>query len=161
MKIVLGFSCGHRNKEEPGLSNEAMARIIQQLEPDVILVQEQIGTALRRLGITPSHEVSKHRKPERRYIDTEEVAHQMLTSLCKSGFQNESISIVAHPLHLPRCVNVLRKLGVTSAINAIYAIIPCDPKSVHFWTRSPLLIRAHEILGSPIYLLRGYYNTTA
>jgi|SRR3989344_2690812 len=159
MKIVLGFSCGYRNEEEPGLSNEAVARIIQGLKPDVISVQGQIGTALRRLGITPNHEVPRHRKSGRRYVDTEEVAHQMLIFLSERGLKDETISVVAHPIHLPRCVSILRKLGVTSVVNGIYAIIPCDPKSVHFWTRSPLLIHAHEILGSPIYLLRGYYTT--
>ena len=158
MKIVLGFSCGQRN-EEPGLSNEALARVIQQLEPDVILVQWQIGTALRRLGIAPTHEVSKHRKPGRHYIDTEEVARQMLGFLSESGLRDENISVVAHPIHLPRCISVLRKLGVTSVVNAIYASVPCDPKSNHFWTRSPFFIYLHEILGFPIYLFRGYYTT--
>lgn len=158
MKIVLGFSCGYRSKEAPGLSNEAMAEIIQQLEPDVISVQVQIGLALRKLGIIPNHEVSGHRKTGR-YLDTEETAHQMLIFLSELGLRDETISIVAHPIHLSRCVSVFRKLGVTSVIHAVYAAIPCDPKSVHFWTRSPLLIRAHEILGFPVYLVRGYYTT--
>ncbi|OGZ12739.1 MAG: hypothetical protein A3D67_02925 [Candidatus Lloydbacteria bacterium RIFCSPHIGHO2_02_FULL_51_22] len=161
MKVVLGFSCGYRNKEEPGLSNEAMARTIQHLNPDVVSVQIQIGLALRKLGIVPNHEVSQHRKPNRHYVDTEEVARQMLVFLSEQGLQNETVLVVAHPLHMPRCINVFRKLSIQSTIHGIYAIVPCDSQSAHFWTRAPFLIRAHEILGFPIFLLRGYYNTTA
>lgn len=158
MKIALGFSCGHRGEDGPGLSNEALAEVIQQLAPDIISVQVQIGQALRALGIIPNHEVTAHRKPGR-YLDTEETAHQMLAFLRGQGFCDVNISIVAHPIHLSRCVSVLRKLGVRTLVNAVYATIPCDPKSYHFWTRSPILIRAHEILGAPIFFARGYYTT--
>lgn len=157
MKVVLGFSCGHRGKD-PGLSNEAMAKVIQQLAPDIISVQVQIGQALRTLGVAPNHEVSVHQK-HGRYLDTEEVARQMLAFLHGCGMHDKDISVVAHPIHLPRCVSILRKIGVRSLVSAIYATIPCDPQSHHFWTRSPILIRAHEILGVPIYLARGYYRT--
>src|SRR3989344_4763525 len=114
MKIVLGFACGYRNEKEPGLSNEAMARVIQQLEPDTISVQVQIGLALRKLGIVPDHEVSQHRKPKQHYVDTEEVARQMLVFLSEQGLQNETVLVVAHPLHMPRCINVFRKLSIQS-----------------------------------------------
>lgn len=161
MKIMLGFSCGHRGKggkNGPGLSNEAMAKVIQQLAPDIISVQVEIGQALRTLGVIPNHEVKTHQK-HGRYLDTEEVARQMLIFLHEK-MCNGDISVVAHPIHLPRCVSILRKLGVRTLVNAAYTTIPCDPQSYHFWTRSPILIRAHEILGFPIFLARGYYTTT-
>lgn len=155
MKVVIGFSFGHRGSE-PGISNEAMAKVIQKLAPDIVSVQWEIGKALRKLNVAPHHEVLTHQKPGH-YLDTEEVARQMLDFLRGSSLQNETISVVAHPVHLPRCVRILRKLGVTM-VAPVHASIPYDPQSQQIWTRSPLLIHIREILAFPIYLFRGYYT---
>ncbi len=155
MKIVLAFSFGSRARE-PGLSNEAMAEVIRRLAPDVISVQWEIGRALRNLGITPHHEVLAHRR-NGRYLDTEEVASQMLNFLQASNLQNETVSVVAHPDHLSRCVKILRKLGITAVV-LVRADIPYDPQSQQIWTRSPFLFHIRECLAFPIYLFRGYYT---
>ncbi len=155
MKIVLGFSFGHRGIE-PGLSNEMLARVINGLTPAVISVQWEIGIMLHRLGTTTHHEVSMHRKVGC-YLDTEEVARQMIDFLQKSHLTDKTLYVVAHPAHLPRCVRILRKLGVTT-VNPIKADIPYDPASYQIWTRSPLLFHIREILAFPIYLFRGYYT---
>lgn len=156
MEVVLGFSFGHRNPE-PGSSNEAMAEVIRQLAPDIIVVQCEIGKVLRKFGIMPHYEVSRHHKLGR-YLDTEEVACQMLELLRKSNFQNAIISVIAHPAHLPRCIRILRKLGITTTLTPVHADIPYDPKSHQIWTRSPFLFRIRETIAFPIYLLRGYYT---
>lgn len=157
MKVVLGFSFGHRGTE-PGISNEAMATVIQKLMPvpDIISVQWEIGKALKQLGITPQHEVLTHRRAGR-YLDTEEVARQMLDFLHVSNLQNVIIAVLAHPAHLSRCIRILRKLGIRETV-PINADIPYDPESHQIWTRSLLLLHIREILAFPIYLLRGYYT---
>lgn len=158
MKIVLGFSFGDRG-EEPGLSNEVMAKVILRLAPDImdiISVQWEIGKALRRLYVTPNHEVLMHRR-DGSYLDTDEVASQMINFLRASNMRNETIYVVAHPAHMSRCIRILRKLGLTGVI-PVHADIPYDPKSHQVWTRSPLLFRIREIIVFPIYLFRGHYT---
>lgn len=158
MRVVLGFSFGHRG-QEPGISNEAIAETIRRLDPDIIAVQWEIGKALRNLGITPRQEVTRHRMIGR-YLDTEEVANQMLSCLNFLHIlrpQNAIIYVVAHPAHLSRCIRIIRKLSGAEVI-PVHANIPYDPKSHQIWTRSPLLFRIREILAFPIYLFRGYYT---
>ncbi len=142
MRIVLGFSFGNRGRE-PGISNEAMAKAIQQFRANIILVQWEIGKALRKLGIVPHREISVHQK-SRHYLDTEEVARQMTEFIQKENLIGEGIYVMAHNDHLPRCLRILKKKFGIEAI-PIIAEIPYDPKCRQFWTRSRWLFRLHEL----------------
>ncbi|MBI2047692.1 MAG: hypothetical protein HYT27_00990 [Parcubacteria group bacterium] len=155
MKIVLGFSFG-MGGSEAGISNKVMAQVISKLQPDIISVQKEIGKALRDLGVTLDHEVFAH-QTQGKYLDTEEVARQMITFLKTKKLHEKYVSVIAHPAHISRCVRILRKLGLQK-ITLIHADIPYDPLSEQIWVRSPLLYRTREILAFPLYLYRGYFT---
>lgn len=148
MKIVFGFSFGHRG-QEPGISNEAIARAIRDFAPDIISVQWEIGKALRRLGVSPDHEVLAHRKEEQ-YLDTEEVARQMKEFLQSSNLIGKDIYVAAHQDHLLRCIRILKNnFGIEA--NSLVAKIPYDPKSHQVWTRSPIIFHVREWLIRLLY----------
>jgi hypothetical protein len=149
MKVLLGFSFGHRGPE-PGTSNEAIAKVIHRLAPERIIVQWEIGTALQRLGMVADQEIFTHRDPDR-YLGTREVARQMAEKLERTRTIGEEIGVIAHPAHLPRCVRALARCGVRA--DPFVAEIPYDPRSHQVWTRSPILFRLHELIASPLSFL--------
>ena len=149
MKVVLGFSFGHRG-QEPGISNEAIARAIRDFAPDIISVQWEIGKALRRLGVSPDHEVLTHHK-EGQYLDTEEVARQMKEFLQSSNLIGKDIYVAAHQGHLPRCIRILKSFGIEAKPLVARIRIPYDPKSHQVWTRSPIIFHVREWLIKLLY----------
>ncbi len=156
MKIVLGFSFGHRG-QEPGLSNEAIAEAIQQFKPDIISTQWEIGKALRKLDIIPEHEVLIHRE-KGHYLDTEEVARQMVEFIKNNDLTDKDIYLAAYRDHVTRCIKIFRKkFGIDTKPMPSEIEIPCDPKSRQIWTRSPFLFRLREAIAFPIYVFKGYY----
>jgi len=147
MKVVLGFSFGQRG-QEPGISNEAIAKAIRDFVPDTISVQWKIGKALKRLGINPTHEVEAHRNKDQ-YLDTEEVARQMKKFLESSNLIGKDIYVAAHQGHLPRCLRILKSFGIEA--KPLAAKIPYNPKSHQIWTRSPLIFHVREWLIRLLY----------
>jgi len=154
--IVLGFSFGHRG-QEPGVSNEMIARIIQRFTPDIICVQWEIGKALRRLNVIPNHEIFQRHKGGR-YFNTEDVAQVMISFLSRHDLTGEEIYIAAHQDHLPRVSRILRKLEIHAQPIPSDMKVPFDPKSHQIWTRSAILFRIRELLAFPLYLIKGYYK---
>lgn len=151
--VILGFSFGNRGTE-PGLSNEHLASTIRFGElakphtTPIVIVQQEISTALQELGITPSCEITTHAKP-RKYLDTKEVARQMTKLLKELPLENVTIKVIAHPDHLPRCVTTLKRMGLTT-IESIYCAAPFDPLSCQWWTRSRFLFQIHELFLAPL-----------
>lgn len=146
-RVVLGFSFGHRG-QEPGLSNEAIAKAIKEFSPDVISLQWEIGKALKRLGVSPDHEVLAYHK-KGQYLDTEEVARQMKEFLQSSNLINEDIYVAAHQGHLPRCIRILKSFGIEA--KSLVAKIPYNPKSHQIWTRSLLIFHVREWIIKLLY----------
>lgn len=149
MKVVLGFSFGHRG-QEPGISNEAIARAIRDFAPDIISAQWEIGKALKRLGVNPAHQVDTHCNKSQ-YLDTEEVARQMKKFLQSSNLTGKDIYVAAHQDHLPRCIRILKNFGIEANPLAARIRIPYDPKSHQVWTRSPLIFHVREWLIRLLY----------
>lgn len=147
MKVVLGFSFGHRG-QEPGISNKAIAKAIRNFTPDVISVQWEIGESLKRLEINPHHEIQAHRN-QGQYLDTKEIAWQMNEFLRSTNLINEDIYVAAHQDHLPRCIRTLKNFGIEA--KPLAAKIPYDPKSHQIWTCSPLISRVREWLIRLLY----------
>ncbi len=146
-RVVLGFSFGHRG-QEPGLSNEALAKAIKEFSPNIISLQWEIGKALKRLGVNPDHEVLAHHK-EGQYLDTKEVARQMKGFLQSSNLIGEDIYIAAHQGHLHRCIRILKSFEIEA--KPLVAKIPYDPKSHQIWTRSPLIFHARKWIIKLLY----------
>lgn len=141
--VIGAFSLGFL-KNDPGLSNEVMARFVEKLfniHQLHIISQWEITDAMR-VTLIPIKNIHEHRI-KGKYLDTLEVAAQMVEEMKKQGWKK--IVVVAHPLHVWRCVKILQKLGVEPIIPARLKTIPFDPRSEQWWTRNRILWTIKEI----------------
>lgn len=152
---IVGFSFGQRQNNQPGLSNKALAKIINQLHrkyPDKeVMVQWEIADCLN-FDLRKGRVVRKHRY-DGEYLDTREVGLQMQDLLWDP--HNRPI-VVAHPLHMWRCIKTLEKLNFINPVPADCRSVPCDPQSVQSWTRSNLRFASRELPGRFFYLAKGW-----
>jgi hypothetical protein len=155
MKIIIALSYGHRS-EEPGLTNEALAELIKSHseQADLILVQKEIGRALKKIDTTPHFEVSDHRI-ENAYLDTKEVLDQMMEFLKNQNFSLEKLEVitVSHTTHKTGLKWLLQKYGITPR-KQIYTST-YDPRSHQWWTRSPFHNLPYKIYAGIRYLLKN------
>ncbi|TSC55653.1 MAG: hypothetical protein G01um101418_763 [Parcubacteria group bacterium Gr01-1014_18] len=151
MKIILGFSFGHRGNE-PGLSNEAIAQAIREFDFDRSCVQWEIFLAMKKTSTVANQVIWEHHEPFK-YLDTREVARQMAQYLHKNNFHKEEILVFAHPDHLPRCMSELKKLNIS--VVPIKAKIPYDPESYQIHTRCRLFYTVWEYIA---LLYRLFYK---
>lgn len=102
--VVLGFGSGPGVSS--GLDNEALARLIDSQNADVIFIQRSLAPALRDLGIEPDFEVAGL---------VRESARQMTDNLRTRGLLGESVRVVADRGHVRAVLDELRRLGVKAA----------------------------------------------
>lgn len=151
---IVGFSFGLRENSQPGLSNKALAKIVTKLHrqyPDKeVMVQWEIADCLP-FDLRDDRIVRKHRiKGE--YLDTYQVATQMQDLLWDP---HTKPIVVAHPLHMWRCLKTLEALNFKNPVPADTSNVPYDPLSIQKWTRSNLRFAPREILGRCLYLAKG------
>jgi len=152
---IVGFSFGLREKNEPGLSNHFLAKVITHLHhsyPEAeIMVQWEIASCLP-FKLPDYRIVSKHRKAGE-YLDTEEVASQMIDLLRDPHTRP---IVVAHPLHMWRCIKVMEKKGFQKVFAADTTSVRCDPESIQSWTRSNFRFATRELPARLLYLKKDF-----
>ena len=160
-QVALAQSFGLR-EDGPGLSNEALAKIIQWLQetcPYLFppLVQWEIRDALPK-GYVLSFVVERHRI-EGEYLDTHEVFAQQAEVCHQNGWQR--VIAVAHPDHMGRVCEVIRAFKLDPIpfpiipLAADTADVTYDSQSIQWWTRSRPLLKLKEIPARIYYLCRG------
>lgn len=158
MKVLLGFAYGHRG-QEPGLSNEDMARyaVDHWSEYDCHSFQGEIALASQRLGFTPEHEVRSTS-----YLNTGEVAKLQLDELVRQGYNlsNFEYHVLCHDPHWSGCKWFLRKELISRGVIKpcivhVPAQIRYDKQSYQFWTRGSVIIWIPKILRGIESLLKG------
>lgn len=150
--VVIGLSCGFR-VDGPGLTNEALAKVItklQRLRPLPLILQKEIALCLPDLPETIV--ISEHRFPDK-YLHTHEVLSQA-KKICEERGWKKAI-IIAHPYHYWRALRTTEKLGLGIITMGIEEIPP-DEKSVHPWTRRNWRIFVWEIVMRFFFLLRRW-----
>jgi len=153
--LVGVFSFGFR-KDGPGLSNIAMARLVERLSEKYnlpVISQWEVADGITRKRNLIEKIIREHRiKGE--YLDTREVAIQMVAEMKKKGWKK--IIIIAHSLHAWRCVKALEKLGIETIIPDELRMIPFDSKSKQRRTRNLFLWIIREIPTRLYFLLKGW-----
>lgn len=136
---IIAFAFGYR-KNDPGLSNRALARVVERLLNDypdaVIVVQHEIMECLQKfLGTIPNNVfgVWEHKNPGQ-YLDSKEVMRQA-SSLFNMSYV-KSVFVVAQPfLQLRSNISLVEKAGFDPIIPRNMKI-PFDRKSEQKWARS-------------------------
>ena len=149
--IIVGVSYGLLKNNQPGESNETLARITRNLYERYQLplaLQWEIAKCLPDL--LKAKVVYKHRT-EGEYLDTFEVLDQIM-EFCIKTFKKPTVVaiIVAHPVHLPRVILVAEKLGFIPLVPPI-ANVPYDKQSIQRHTRNRFLGTAYEKLATIKY----------
>ena len=148
--VIIALAFGYREFDS-GLSNRAMARVVERLFSEhgiPIIAQHEITDVLRH---SPLSNVKEHRT-KGEYLDTFEVLFQAY-EVCKKHDLGRSI-IVAHPHHQWRAMKTATKLGL-NCFAAEVASVPYDPKSEQWWTRNAELFTPYEFLARLTYLRQG------
>jgi len=157
-QIIIALSFGQGANGKPGLSNEALAEVVVELDDKYglpIVAQWEIADCIpERMKNEKDLVVRKHRQ-EGQYLDTYEVLAQAKEHCDKFGFKKAIV--VAHPDHAPRCTAVAVKLGFDVTI-ANTANVPYDPESTQEWTRSKEVFVPREEKAIEYYRQRGYIN---
>jgi len=134
-----------------------MAKLIEDLSIKYnlpIISQWEIADIIKKAKNHLKAVVLEHRI-KGKYLDTKEVAEQMMIEMKKQIWNN--VVIIAHPLHVWRCVKVLEKLGTEEIIIPDgLEIIPFDFQSEQWHTRSFPLWVVKEIPARIFYFLKGW-----
>lgn len=152
---IVGFSFGLRENNQPGSSNEALAKVIVSLTDKYdlpVMVQWEIADCLPFK--LPSHRIVRKHRVKGEYLDSREVAIQFAAELLREPLAKPINA--AHPLHMWRCLKNLEKLGFQNPVQADCNAVPCDPQSTQWWTRHPSLFIPHEIYGRWICIKKGW-----
>jgi len=135
-EVIISLSFGQGRQGAPGLSNEALARVVAELDEKYdlpIVAQWEIANCVSgRMKDPWDLAIGQHRR-EGQYLDTFEVLAQAKIHCDKFGF-NKAI-IVAHPDHASRVLLMAEKIGF-AALAADAKDVPYDPDSIQEWTKS-------------------------
>ncbi len=133
--VVGIFAFGFRKNAKPGLSNLAMAGFAEAIYRNFNLPtisQWEVDKAITQYSC---HTVIRRHREENKYLDTLEVARQIVEEMKTQNWKK--VLVIAHHLHVWRCVRILKKLGVEIIIPTRLDLIPFDPQSEQWWTRGP------------------------
>ena len=150
--VILAQSFGLR-ANGPGISNEALARVVDKLYHCYsfsLVLQWEIADCLPDLpkdGIIRSHRV------EGKYLDTFEVLSQMMM-ICEKQDWRKAI-IVAHPDHSWRVARTAEKIGFEVVV-ADTLLVPYDKESIQWWTRSRWKFLPREIMARVFCLIHRW-----
>lgn len=170
LQVLFALAYGHRGPDGqggyvPGLSNEVMALIIKDRGQRYyhVSVQQEIGTAMRSLGVEPGFEVLYG---GRVYLTTEQVIDAMLEDLRQEGVDPKDcdIHVLCHSIHWSGCKWILQARGikprkamfasVTDGVR-IWHKVPYDHASAQFQGRGPLNAWLYKIWAGVKKLLKG------
>lgn len=154
-ECVIALAFGYRRVRGqivPGPSNEQLAEIVHRDYAHLPKVlQFEVADAFAELDPEPVLRIERHRSGS--YLDTREILVQAAALCKKSGW--ERVALVAHPLHLPRVVQCVEKLGLKTSNAQIAKMsaeeIEFDSSSEQSWTRSAPAMRVHEVLTTLLY----------
>lgn len=133
----------------PGLSNEALARIVQAHYERYglpIIAQIEVAEALIVLGV-PIYAVIRVHRQLGKYLDTVEVLRQAKVACDLNGWK--IATLVSHPHHSGRVQAIAQRLGFEYTFIAVSELV-YDPASTQWWTRGPLRFKLHERLAWPV-----------
>lgn len=150
-EVIVGLSFGVRADNSPGLSNETLAKIAENLYKKyelALVLQWEIADCIS--GIHALKIIREHREKDE-YLDTFEVLSQA-KEICEF-YGWEKIILVAHQDHLPRSIRVAEKLGFK--VNVPFIDCPYDKESAQKWTRNKLRFIIHEKIATIIYSREG------
>ena len=151
-KIIFAFSWGHQFPR-PGLSNEVIARAIDKIKNDfdIIIVQYEIGEALKPYGFMPDYIIGQPGI----YINTFEVVDAMVkwTKSKKLDLRQCDIAIICHSAHWSGCKFILKKFNISA--HRLPIQIPYDLNSHQWYTRGSLRAFFGRVLHALQYLLKG------
>ena len=135
-QVIIALSFGQGKNGTPGLSNEALARVVAELDDKYnlpIVAQWEIADCIPEHMKGERDLIVDERRQDKQYFDTIEVLRQSKDHCAKFGF--DRAIIVAHPDHLPQVMPVVLQRGL-KAVAADTKNVPYDPNSVQEWTRS-------------------------
>lgn len=151
-QVIIAQSLGLRGNK-PGISNEALARVIADLHQRYglpLVVQWEIADCLPHI---PKAGVIQRHRQKGKYLDTHEVLSQEWEICAKNGWTRAIV--VAHQDHLWRVMRTAERIGF-HAIPADVRGIPYDPFSSQSWTRSRMRFIPREIGARILYFLKGW-----
>ncbi|HZZ99501.1 MAG TPA: hypothetical protein VFK07_02200 [Candidatus Paceibacterota bacterium] len=155
-KVLWAFSWGHQYPK-PGLSNEVMADEVAKIKDqfDFVLVQFEIGQALTAKNITVDHVTKPPVGWPHTYVNSYQVAEDMLAYLKSKGVEasDADISVICHHAHWDGLSLILRKLNLK--VKRVDFDIPYDPNSSQWWTRGPLRMLVGKGIHGVQYLFKG------
>ncbi len=149
LQVLFAFAYGHRGPDGrggnvPGLSNEVMAQVIkdQRVRYDRVSGQQEIGSALKDIGVDPDFEVLYG---GREYLTTEQVIDAMLEDLRREGVDPKScdIWVLCKEIHWSGLKWILQARGikprrvtfVTTSVGG-WREVPYDRQSAQFQGRN-------------------------
>jgi len=133
-----------------------MAKLVEDLSIKYnlpIISQWEIADMIKKARNHLKAVVLEHRI-KGKYLDTEEVAEQIMVEMKKQTWKN--VVVIAHSLHVWRCVKVLEKLGAEIIIPDGLEIIPFDFQSEQWYTRNFLFWIVREIPARIFYFLKRW-----
>jgi len=152
-QVIVAQSFGCR-ENEPGISNETMARLAWKIRQKLhlsMILQWEIAEALpeksRDLWI-----IERHRE-EGKYLDTYEVLDQAKEIIKEQGWR--TAVLIAHPWQIWRAMAVFKKMGIKIIIPNLDSI-PFNPESTQWWTRNMFLWILREIPTRLLYLIKSW-----
>ena len=156
VQIIIALSFGQGSGGSPGLSNEALARVVSKLAKKYnvpVIAQWEIADCIPDLSESQQNLIVREHRQSGQYLDTYEVLNQAKFHCDRLGFKKALV--VAHPDHAPRCAAVAKKLGFEVAV-ADTQSVPYDPDSTQEWTRSKKIFLEREKLATEYYRQKGY-----
>ena len=160
LKVIVGFSFG-KQKDSPGNTNKGLAWLISKIidkykksnhsKPKLIL-QEEIANALYSDYNIKADYIIRARQVKSKYLDTSMVANIISRYMLP---KNNECLVVAHPDHIKRCINELKKHNINGKhYKLMHNYIPwkkfnCSKygyskKSIQLWTTTRKRFLKHE-----------------
>jgi len=158
--VIVAQSFGMGANGTPGLSNEAMAKIVLKIRERTglsMILQIEVANALLKLLPEKPKDlwIIKEHREKGKYLDTREVVYQTWGIMEKHNW-TEAV-VVAHPAHVSRVTRLFKKMGMETLIpKKDIESIPFDPNSTQWWTRNIFLWGLREIPSRIIYKMRGW-----
>ena len=160
LQILFALAYGHRGPDGqggnvPGLSNEVMALFVKDQGQRFyhVAVQQEIGTAMRCMGVEPDFEVLYG---GRLYLTTEQVVDAMLEDLRQEGVDPKDcdIHVLCHPIHWSGCKWILQARGI-KPWKATLGKIPYDPDSYQLQGRNAFNAWLYKFWAGFTKLIKG------
>lgn len=158
-QVIIGMAFGANRKntsQEPGVSNEEIARIIHRLWQKKnlpVIAQREVAEAMVKLRIPIKPALVISESDQEFHINSRDVLLQA-SKYCQRH-KLQIAAIVAHPAHILRCSWVAEKIGFDVRLPDVSSV-PYEPRSTQWWTRNSLFFFAWELYARIGWRLKGY-----